>query len=131
MSKDIRLLQVHGDEMFTLRGLRALGSQDVSAADYAYRDVPHRVIVSRENYRPDGIPDWRWHVSVSGMGRLPDWRAFVALVHHVRPGVVFCVGVPPPNQWINVNPNVLHAFEIHDRTLTDQWRMEGRGDEPT
>ena len=50
----------------------------------------------------------------------------VAIVQEVRPGVMFCVPMPPRQFWLNVNPNVLHVWEIRDDALTTQWREEAR-----
>jgi hypothetical protein len=92
-----------------------------------YKGEDYTVIVGRENIARDrDIPDRRWHVSVGGRGALPSWQAFVAIVHEVRPGVVFCLPMPPPSQWINIAEHVLHAWEIADQPLADQWRIEGQ-----
>jgi hypothetical protein len=72
----------------------------------------------------------RWHVSVSNEAHLgaghdvPTWRDFVAIVHQVRPGVPFVVGIPPRNMWMNKNPNVLHALETRDVLLVRRWEAE-------
>ncbi len=80
-------------------------------------------------------PDPRWHISVSRFdeptGPVVPWDVLVAVVHELRPGVPFAIGLPPASQWINTVGGVLHAYEIHDDNLTEQWRFEGRGDRPT
>ena len=73
----------------------------------------------------------RWHISVSDEAHLkgghdvPVWRDFVAIVHQLRPGVPFVLGIPPRNQWMNKCPNVLHALETRDELLIAEWRIEG------
>lgn len=87
----------------------------------------YSVIVSHDNITNERqIPDYRWHVSVAGESYLPKWADFVAIVQEVRPGVMFCVPMPPRQFWLNVNPNVLHVWEIRDEMLTRQWREEAR-----
>lgn len=92
----------------------------------------YSVIVSHDNIARDirgrailSGPDLRWHVSVAGELNLPIWKDFVAIVQEVRPGVMFCVPMPPRQFWLNVNPNVLHVWEIRDPSLESQWREEG------
>jgi hypothetical protein len=83
------------------------------------------VLLSRDVF-PDGDP--RWHISVSNEAHLqrghdvPVWRDFVAIVHQMRPGVPFVLGIPPSNMWMNKNPNVLHALEVKDEALIREWR---------
>lgn len=92
---------------------------------------PHEIfkyIVSIDEITPG---DKRWHVSVSGQDRVPHWNEFVAVVHHLRPGVVFCVPMPPASMWINSQHYTLHVWEIKDTNLIDQWQFEGKGDTPT
>lgn len=84
-------------------------------------------IMGRENHGTATTPDLRWHISLSmtkhqGTNDVPIWRDFVALVHHLRPGVPFVIGIPPANMWMNLNPNVLHAWETRDETLIRHWR---------
>jgi hypothetical protein len=88
---------------------------------------PYSVIVSRDRIdREDEIPDFRWHVSVAGESSVPLWKDFVAIVQEARPGVMFCVPMPPPQFWLNVNPYVLHVWETRDEALIRQWVDEGR-----
>jgi hypothetical protein len=100
----------------------------------AYRHDEGRLnaIVARE---PVGVlaleavdrPDLRWHVSVAHDERVPDWGELVLAGHELRPGVVFCVGLPPKSWWMNVHPHVLHLWELRDGNLVEQWRMEQTG----
>lgn len=89
------------------------------------------VIVGHENVGTDEDPHWRWHISVAGKHRVPDWGEFAAIVHEIRPGVVFCMPLPPRSWWINISETCLHAWEISDPPLEDQWRAERRGDTPS
>jgi len=80
---------------------------------------------------PDGTLDPRWHLSVSGPGRVPEWNELAMACHEIRPGVPFIIAIPPRSHWMNVNEHVLHAYELRDATLLDQFRFEGRGDRVT
>lgn len=97
---------------------------------YEVRFQGHRysVIVSRDHIEPANP---RWHVSVAGERTIPPWEAFAAIVHEIRPGIVFCQPLPPPSQWLNVDSRVLHAWEVDDPPLAAQWRAEGLGHQPT
>jgi hypothetical protein len=87
----------------------------------------YSVIASHDNIAAaDAIPDFRWHISAAGESYLPKWADFVAIVQQLRPGVMFCVPMPPRQFWLNVNPYTLHVWELHDDALTSQWRDEGR-----
>jgi hypothetical protein len=87
-----------------------------------------RALVGREPVVKD---DWRWHVSVSGPDRIPTWEELVSACHELRPGVVFCIPMPPRTWWINVHKDVLHAWETRDEHLIAEWRRNARGDRPT
>lgn len=76
--------------------------------------------------------DKRWHLSIAGQdGNVPAWDECVALAHHLRPGVVFVIGIPPREWWINVHPGCLHLWQLRDDNLEDQWRYERQGHTPT
>jgi hypothetical protein len=90
-----------------------------------------RALVGREPVGPwppvrNGGPDMRWHISVVAEGRVPTWDEMVDAAHSLRPGVMFCIPMPPPSFWINEHEHVLHVWEIRDPNLEDQWRSEGR-----
>ncbi len=89
--------------------------------------------VGREPVGPDqaNLEDLRWHISVRGPSRVPTWEELVRAAHELRPGVVFCVPMPPRTWWINVHEHVLHLWEVRDVNLETQWRSEARGDRPT
>lgn len=82
---------------------------------------------------PRAAPDYRWHLSVGGSSieRVPAWNEFVAIAHRLRPGVMFCIPLPPRSVWLNENEYVLHAWELHDETLAASWRANPRVSEPT
>jgi hypothetical protein len=95
-------------------------------------DKGHSIIMAREPVSlPMGKPDVRWHVSVRGPRDVPAWADLVEIGHRLRPGVVFCVGVPPKSWWLNIHPNVLHLWEIADPNLVASWRNEAMGHTPT
>lgn len=91
------------------------------------REVIH-ALISREEWTPG---DERWHISMSGPGRVPTWNEVAETIHALRPGVPFVMGVPPRSQWMNVHKDVLHAWESKDEGMIAQWRAEGRGDRPS
>lgn len=114
------------DDPFAV-AMRAAGCTGVTGCIVEFKGEPLQARCSREplGLGVDGAPDMRWHVSVSAIGRVPSWAEFVAVVHHIRPGVMFTVPLPPPQFWLNINPFVLHAYEIHDATLIKAWRHAG------
>jgi len=75
--------------------------------------------------------EWRWHISMQAIDRVPSWSELSAACHDLRPGVVFVIAVPPRSWWVNVHPNVLHAWETKDDPLVAQFRSESRGDKPS
>lgn len=89
----------------------------------------HQALLSRDEVPPGN--ESRWHISLSKAEHLedpdchdvPTWRDLVAVVHQLRPGVTFAVGIPPRNMWMNHNPNVLHAWEIRDPGLEEAFRV--------
>jgi hypothetical protein len=107
----------------------AAGLDQATAYEIRTEDgADHFAIMSRDEIAP---ADHRWHISVQGQGDVPIWRNLVAIGHRLRPGIFFCVGVPPSHLWMNVHPNVLHLWEMDDEHLTEQWRAEAQGHTPT
>lgn len=94
----------------------------------SYRMGALQAIVSRDDL---GDGDLRWHISLSRKDRVPTWDELAKCAHHLRPGIVFCVPMPPRSWWLNVHPNCLHLHEIKDERLVDQWRAERKGHEQT
>ena len=93
-----------------------------------YRKGKLTAFVGRE---PVVEGDWRWHISLSGEGRVPTWAELAAAAHELRPGITFVIGIPPKSWWMNVHPNVLHLWELHDEHLIAEWRRSAMGHEPT
>lgn len=87
-----------------------------------------RALVGREVWR-DGTT--RWHISASCEDRVPNWEELVMAAHDLRPGVPFCMGVPPRLWWMNVHPNVLHLWETRDDGLIEEWRANAQGHAPS
>jgi hypothetical protein len=108
-------------------------------ADFPVRPpVVHRngrleALVGREPVGPhqQALEDLRWHISVRAPGRVPTWPELVDAAHSLRPGVVFCVPMPPRTWWLNVHEHVLHLWETRDPNLERQWRSESGGHEPS
>jgi len=87
-----------------------------------------RALVGRE---PVVKGDWRWHISLSGPGRIPTWEELVDAAHELRPGVMFAIPMPPRSYWVNVHPHVIHLWETQDEHLIAEWKRSARGDRPT
>lgn len=90
-------------------------------------------MVGREPVGPhvEALEDLRWHISMRARDRIPTWEELVEAAHQLRPGVVFCVPLPPRTWWINVHEHVLHIWEVRDTNLVNQWKSERTGDRPT
>jgi len=84
--------------------------------------------LSRDELAPG---DLRWHISVRHLTRVPEWDEVALAGHELRPGVVFCIGVPPRSWWLNLHQHVLHLYELKDEQLIRQWQFERLGMEPT
>lgn len=90
------------------------------------------VILAYEPVHDDSqVPVWRWHLSVAGTTRVPKWNEVVAVVHRFRPGVMFCIPLPPRNVWLNEHEFCLHVWEIADAPLVESWRGNPRVSDPT
>jgi hypothetical protein len=91
----------------------------------------HVIILAREPIGPRSLVDLRWHISMSHADRLPEWSELVEVAHVLRPGVVFCIGVPPKSWWMNVHEFTLHLWELKDDNLIAEYRANARGQRPT
>jgi hypothetical protein len=91
----------------------------------------HVIILAREPIGPRSLVDLRWHISMSHADRLPEWSELVEVAHVLRPGVVFCIGVPPKSWWMNVHEFTLHLWELKDDNLIGEYRANARGHRPT
>lgn len=92
--------------------------------------APLQALLGREPAGGEETP--RWHLSVAHEDRIPTWEELVDAAHALRPGVAFCMGLPPRSWWLNYDERVLHLWEIRDAHLIDQWRaFAGRGVTPT
>lgn len=116
--------------------MEAAGSTDVRSFMAFVDGSRYSVLVSRDPIAslpsdPSEVCDYRWHVSVAGESNVPRWSHLVAIGHEVRPGVCFCVGVPPRSHWMSVHPHCLHLWELRDENLTDQWMAERTGAVPS
>jgi len=101
----------------------AVGGEWRGDAPKAYRMGALHALVSRDEVAPG---DLRWHISLSRNDRVPTWDELAKCAHALRPGVVFCIPMPPKTMWLNLHENCLHLHEIHDDPLVDQWKLEGR-----
>jgi hypothetical protein len=100
----------------------AVGGKWKGEAPKAYKMGALHAIVSRDEVVPG---DLRWHISLSRRDRVPTWDELAKCAHALRPGVMFCIPMPPKSLWVNIHENCLHLHEIHDKPLTDQWQLEG------
>lgn len=96
-----------------------------------YRCPGYRALVGREHCGGRPEDPLRWHISLSGPGRVPSWGELVEAAHLLRPGVPFVVSVPPRSMWMNVHPHVLHLWETGDAALIEEWKVNAQGDQPT
>lgn len=84
-----------------------------------------QVFVGREPVGIIGQTEDRWHLSISGRGRLPRWSELKAARDEFIPAEVFmAIPMPPKAYWLNVHPYVLHIWEYRDQRLTDQMMAE-------
>lgn len=126
------LLEVDGRPERGASNLEEIGSTDVRMLVAHLKGKMFTVAVSRDPLNDDDeVPDFRWHVSVAARDSVPKWIEFVTIVQAVRPGVMFCVPMPPRSYWLNVNPRVLHAVETTDAHLIRQWKREATGTVPS
>lgn len=86
-------------------------------------------LLGREPY--PGEVDLRWHISVSCPDDVPPWSSLAKAGHDLRPGVAFCIGVPPRSMWVNLHPNVLHLHELRDQPLIASFRENAKGHTPS
>jgi hypothetical protein len=100
-----------------------VGGEWRGEAPKAYKMGALHAIVSRDEVAPG---DLRWHVSVSRRDRVPTWDEMAKTIHALRPGVMFVIPLPPKNLWVNIHENCLHAHEVKDEPLVEQWRHEGQ-----
>lgn len=95
----------------------------------AWRKTPLQVLMGREAM--PGETDLRWHLSVAHKDRIPSWEELVDAAHALRPGVPFCLGLPPRSWWLNYDERVLHLWEVRDAALIEAWRQTPGGQDPT
>jgi hypothetical protein len=112
--------------------LEEAGAKGVRVTRLHFAGVEYHAIQAYEPiHEANAVPEHRWHISVSGREDVPPWHVMSEVVHALRPGVPFVIGIPPRSWWMNVHPNVLHAHELKDANLIAQWRAEGEGHTPT
>lgn len=103
--------------------LRVTEGEWKGEAPKAYKMGALHAMVSRDEVAPG---DLRWHISLSRTDRVPTWDELAKCAHALRPGVMFCIPMPPKTMWLNIHENCLHLHEIKDEALVEQWRAEGR-----
>ena len=113
--------------------IRAFGEDALVPPPLAYSKGDLHALVGREpvGLNQASMEDLRWHISVSGVRRLPTWEEMVDAAHSLRPGVMFCIPMPPSSMWLNVHETTLHLWQIVDPNLETQWREERQGHAPT
>lgn len=102
------------------------GPQEAERVYLLISGVKHTALISRDEIAERVL---RWHISLSRdedarllTSEVPRWRDLVAVAHKLRPGVCFCVPVPPESQWYNLHPAVLHVYETNDPPLEQHFR---------
>jgi hypothetical protein len=117
------------DYIWEAKARSVLGEEWQGEAPKAWRMGALHALVSRDEIAPG---DLRHHISLSRDDRIPTWRELAKAADSLRPGVMFCVPMPPKSMWINLHQNTLHLVEIKDEALIEQWRFEGQArHEPT
>lgn len=91
----------------------------VQADTFIHRDRLLSAFRSRDN--------GRWHLSVAHRDRIPTWFELGFARDCLVPADVWMVVPHPPRRfWVNVNPHVLHLWEVRDQPLQDIWRADGQ-----
>lgn len=86
-----------------------------------YRMGRCTILVSRE---PFGNDDLRWHISVSCSDRAPDWEEIKHVQNALKPGVFFCVPMPPEAYWMNIHEHCFHLEEVKDEKQIEHWKVQ-------
>lgn len=132
MTRGPRLARDRDGETRVHAALREAAWPEWAALPLVYAGGGFTALLNREHCGGHPTDPLRWHLSLSGPGRVPSWEELVDVAHQLRPGVPFVVGVPPRNLWLNLHPHVLHLWETADEALLTEWRANARaGDRPT
>src|SRR5437764_14774540 len=102
------------DYIWEAKALSVLGEEWRGEAPKAWRMGALHALVSRDEIAPG---DLRHHISLSRSDRVPTWDEMAKCAHALRPGVVFCIPLPPKSMWLNIHENTLHLHEIKDEPL--------------
>lgn len=102
---------------------RRLGGGQYANSLRLYTMGECRVIVTRD---PFGVGDLRWHISVSCERRDPTWEELKHIQNRLKPGIFFCVPMPPKEHWMSVHEHAFHLEEVKDPASIAQWKREGR-----
>lgn len=65
------------------------------------------------------IDSGRWHLSISAPGRLPTYEELKKARYEFLPDEIYAAQIfPPQSEFVNVNPHVLHLWEIRDAPMS-------------
>jgi hypothetical protein len=66
-----------------------------------------------------------WHASVSAVGRTPTWEEMKDARYSLLPDELYIVQVfPPKAEFVNINPFVLHLWEIPQGRDEEYYRLK-------
>jgi hypothetical protein len=81
-----------------------------------------RILVTRDH----GPYTTRWHISVSCEDRDPTWEEIKHAQNAIKPGVFFCIPMPPREHWMSIHEHTFHLEEVLDNDQVEQWKHEAR-----
>lgn len=99
----------------------ALGGTQYGGSMRAYVMGEVRILLSRE---PFGPGDLRWHISMSCEKRDPTWAEIKHVQNTLKPGIFFCMPMPPAEYWINIHERAYHLEEVKDPQQIEHWKAQ-------
>lgn len=65
------------------------------------------------------------YLSISHPERDPTWDEIKHVQNELRPGVFFCMPMPPEEWWLSIAPRCYHVYEVKDEALIGLWKEAG------
>ena len=74
-----------------------------------------------------GKKDGYRYLSISHPQRDPTWSEIKHVQNELRPGVFFCMPMPPQEWWLSIAPGFAsyHVYEVRDEALIAIWKEAG------
>jgi len=83
-----------------------------------FRDGPLTVLVAQE--------EGRWHLSISHVRRYPRWDEIADARYDLLPDALeMAMVLPPRANYVNLNPNVFHLWEMRDPEMPIERQCTG------